>query len=307
MSNRCSLIRDGRKRLRQTTSRLRRRIRHTHGGIDFARIANSILSGSGPPAKYEAILGDSHTTWSRSELILHQLMEVARISALAEMASGLAHELNQPLGAIATFSQAGERMLNRPEPLIGRAVDVFRHINHEALSAGNDIQRIRRIFERDIPARTRCHIPDLIEELRPVLHVLALRIKGDLRVTARTALPDVVVDRLRIQHVLFALTQNAVDSSARSESPLVWIDVTADRYAVQTNIIDSGAGVPEDLREQLFQPFFTTKAQGTGLGLASCRAIVESHAGAIGFDNLPAGGSCFWFRIPIAEVELEHP
>jgi two-component system sensor kinase FixL len=305
MSARCCYIRDERNGLRQATGGLRRRIRQTRDGIDSARIAKSILSRPGPPAKYEAILGDSHTNWSGSELILHQLMEVARISALAEMASGLAHELNQPLGAIATFSQAGERMLNRPEPLIRRALDVFRHINHEALSAGDDIQRIRRIFERDIPARTRCQIPELIEELRPVLHVLALHIKGDLRVTARSALPDVVVDRLRIQHVLFALTQNAVDASAQSESPLVWIDVTADRYAVQTNIIDSGPGVPEELREQLFQPFFTTKTQGTGLGLASSRAIVESHEGTIGFDNLPAGGSCFWFRIPIAEKEPE--
>jgi C4-dicarboxylate-specific signal transduction histidine kinase len=305
MSARCSPIRDERKGLRKATGGLRRRIRQTRVGIHSARIAKSILSRPGPPAKYEAILGDSHTTWSGSELILHQLMEVARISALAEMASGLAHELNQPLGAIATFSQAGERMLNRPEPLIGRALDVFRHINHEALSAGDDIQRIRRIFERDIPARTRCQIPELIEELRPVLHVLALRIKGDLRVTVRSAVPDVVVDRLRIQHVLFALTQNAVDASAQSESPLVWVDVTADRYAVQTNIIDSGPGVPEELREQLFQPFFTTKTQGTGLGLASSRAIVESHEGTIGFDNLPAGGSCFWFRIPIAEKEPE--
>ncbi len=307
MSARCSDIRDERKALRKATGGLRRRIRQTPHGIHSARIAKSILSRPGPTAKYEAILGDSHTNWSGSELILHQLMEVARISALAEMASGLAHELNQPLGAIATFSQAGERMLNRPEPLIGRALDVFRHINHEALSAGDDIQRIRRIFERDIPARTRCQIPELIEELRPVLHVLALRIKGDLRVTARSALPDVVVDRLRIQHVLFALTQNAVDASAQSESPLVWIDVTADRYAVQTNIIDSGTGVPEEMREQLFQPFFTTKTQGTGLGLASSRAIVESHEGTIGFDNLPAGGSCFWFRVPIAEKELEQP
>ena len=83
-------------------------------------------------------------------------MEITRISALTEMASGLSHELNQPLDAIALFSQAGERMLNRPEPLVGRALEVFRHINHEALGAVEDIQRIRRIFERDTPQRTRC-------------------------------------------------------------------------------------------------------------------------------------------------------
>jgi len=247
------------------------------------------------------------STWSGSEVILHQLLEIARLSALAEMASGLAHELNQPLGAIVTFSQAGERMLDRPQPLVNRALDVFRHIYDEALGAGEDIRRIRRLFERDTPERTRCQMPELIEELRPVLHVLALRINGDLRVTARSALPDLVVDRLRIQHVLFALTQNAVDASTQtSESPSVRIDVCADRYAVQTSVIDSGPGVPADLRDQVFRPFFTTKPRGTGLGLASSRAIVESHDGTMGFDNLPAGGSCFWFRLPIAEIRSEQ-
>ena len=250
----------------------------------------------------EANLGETKTTLSDSELILHQLIEIARTSALAEMASGLSHELNQPLGAIAIFSQAGERMLDRPEPLVGRALEVFRHITHEALDAGAAIQRIRRIFERGTPQRTRCQMPDLIEELRPVLHVLVLRIKGDLRVTTHSPVPDLVVDRPGIQHVLFALAQNAMDASAQMpDSPLVWIDVSADRYAVQTSVIDSGPGVPADLRDQLFRPFFTTKPQGTGLGLASSRAIVESHDGTIGFDNLPAGGSRFWFRLPVAE------
>jgi C4-dicarboxylate-specific signal transduction histidine kinase len=251
--------------------------------------------------KQEAILVDEKVNWPGAERILHQLMEIARVSALAEMASGLAHELNQPLGAIATFSQAGERMLNRPEPLVSRALDVFRHINQEALGAAEDIVRIRRLFERDVPERTRCQMPDLIEELRPVLHVLAMRNKGDVRVTTRSALPDVIIDRLRIQHVLLALVQNAVDAGAeKSASPMVWIDVSVDRHAVQTSVIDSGPGVPKELRDQLFRPFFTTKPKGTGLGLASSRAIVESHEGTIGFDNLPAGGSCFWFRLPVA-------
>src|SRR5271167_2090430 len=83
-----------------------------------------------------------------SESILNQLMEIARISALAEMASGIAHELNQPLGAIATFSQAGDRLLNRPEPLVAQALDVFRQINAAAMGAGEGIRRIRRLVDR---------------------------------------------------------------------------------------------------------------------------------------------------------------
>jgi len=237
-----------------------------------------------------------------ADLILKQLMEIARASALAEMASGVAHELNQPLGAIATFSQAGQRMLDRPEPMVARALDVFRQINLEALAAGEGIQRIRRLFGQELPKRTRCRLPDLIAELQPVLDAMVLNI-GGVRVDVSPPIPDLVIDRLRIQHVLCALTQNAIEASAQANSPpTIRIDVSSDRYTVETGVSDSGPGVPADLQDQLFKPFFTTKPQGTGLGLASSRAIIESHDGAIGFVNLPAGGSRFWFRLPVAET-----
>ncbi len=238
---------------------------------------------------------------SGSEPILKRLLEIARASVLAEMASGVAHELNQPLGAIATFAQAGERMLDRPSPMVARALDVFRQINQEALGAGEGIKRIRRLFEQGSPQRIRCHMPELVEELRPVLEILVNRIDGGVRVEMPDAVPELLIDRMRIQHVLYALAQNAVDAGLQlSPAPSIRIDVSADRYAVETGITDSGPGVPAELQQQLFRPFFTTKPQGTGLGLASSRAIVESHDGTMGFANLPAGGSRFWFRLPLA-------
>jgi len=246
-------------------------------------------------------LDEIKTNRPGSHHMLKQLMEFARVSALAEMASGVAHELNQPLGAIATFAQAGERMLNRPDPMVTRALDVFRQINQAALGAGDGIRRIRGLFEQGMPTRTRCQLPELVAELRPVLDVLALRTKSTVSVDVPDSVPDLLVDRLRIQHVLFALAQNAVDAGAQaSTTPSIRIDVSADRYSVETGVTDSGGGVPADVRGQVFRPFFTTKPQGTGLGLASSRAIIESHEGTIGFDNLPAGGSRFWFRLPIA-------
>ena len=246
-------------------------------------------------------LGESNEKGPGSDRILEQLMEIARASALAEMASGIAHELNQPLGTIATFAQAGERMLNRPEPMVSHALDVFRQINQAALGAGEGIQRIRRLFRQGSPARTRCQLPELIAELRPVLDALALRTRSTVSVDLPDSVPDLLIDRLRIQHVLFALAQNAVDAGAQaSETPSIRIDVSADRYSVETGVTDSGAGVPADVREQLFRPFFTTKPQGNGLGLASSRTIIESHEGTMGFDNLSAGGSRFWFRLPVA-------
>jgi signal transduction histidine kinase len=248
-------------------------------------------------------LGEIKTEWPGPDLILRQLLEIARTSALAEMASGVAHELNQPLGAIATFSQAGERMLDRSEPMVGGALDVFRQINLEALGAGESIKRIRRLFEQEAPQRTRCQLSELVAELRPVLDILASRTHADLRVEARRPIPDLLIDRTRIQHVLYALFQNAVDAGAPAlQTPSILIDISADRYSVETGVTDSGPGVPADLQAKLFRPFFTTKPNRTGLGLASSRAIIESHDGTLGFDNLPAGGSRFWFRLPVAET-----
>lgn len=239
--------------------------------------------------------------WLGSSVLLQRLMEIARASALAEMASGVAHELNQPLGAIATFAQAGERMLDRPEPMVNRALDAFRQISQEALGAGEGIKRIRRLFEHESPNRTLCQMSEIIEELRPVLEGLALRVNGIVSVHATQQLPQVLVDRARIQHVIYALTDNAVDASGPGgERPPIAIDLSANQYSIETGISDAGGGIPQDVQSQLFRPFFTTKANGTGLGLASSRAIIESHDGTIGFENLPEGGSRFWFRLPRA-------
>jgi len=195
-------------------------------------------------------LSEFKTNGSDSDLILKQLMEYARVSALAEMASGVAHELNQPLGAIATFAQAGERMLNGPDPMVNPALDVFRQINQAALGAGEGIQRIRRLFEQALPTRTRCQLPDLIAELRPALDVLALRTGSQVKVDIPGPVPDLLLDRLRIQHVLFALAQNAVDAGAQvSDTPSIRMDVSAERYSLETGVMDSGAGVPTNVQE----------------------------------------------------------
>jgi two-component system sensor kinase FixL len=233
--------------------------------------------------------------------LLSQLMEIARISALTELASGIAHELNQPLGAIATFAQAGERMLNRANPMVNETLDVLRQINDSALGAGEGIRRIRRLFDQDAAERSSCHMTQLIDELKPVLNVLAQRVGGLLSVDVASSLPAISADRLRIQHVVVALVQNACDASAQGKStPRIAITASSDRYTVEIAVNDTGTGVPETIRRSLFRPFFTTKERGTGLGLASSKAIIEAHEGTIGFENLSLGGSRFWFRLPVA-------
>ena len=118
-------------------------------------------------------VSDLEPGWVGSEVILRQFVEIARSSALSEMASAIAHEINQPLGAIATFSQAGDRLLNRADPMGGRALEVFREINSEALAAGDGIRRIRKLLESATPDRSLGRIQPVIEELRPVLEMMA--------------------------------------------------------------------------------------------------------------------------------------
>jgi two-component system sensor kinase FixL len=233
--------------------------------------------------------------------LLEQLMQVARVSALEEMASGFAHELNQPIGAIATFAQAAERMLARPDPSIASALEVLRYISTEALNAGHGIRKIRSLFNRSDTPRAICQLPDVLGELLPALRLLARRHNVEVQTAVAGSLPDVSIDRLRIQHVLFVLVQNALEAPARYDAtPSVRIEIASDRYAVLASVTDCGIGIGADAREQLFRPFFTTKPQGTGLGLASSRAIIEAHEGKIGYENTAGGGARFWFTLPAA-------
>lgn len=248
-------------------------------------------------------MNDVKPDWAGTEPMLKQLLEMARQAALAEMAGGIAHELNQPLGAIATYAQAGDRLLNRPEPLVGRALDVFRQITAEALAAGEEIRRIRGRFDHGSAERRCSQLPTIIEELRPVLEVMAHCACVDLTLALEEAVPDVMVEKLPIQHVVFTLVQNALCACADSDRPRrTRLAVGADRYAVEVSVADSGPGIANDASPRIFRPFFTTKPCGAGLGLASCRAIVEAHGGTIGFESVTEGGTRFWFRLPLIDA-----
>ena len=265
--------------------------------MEFAGVVRAGLGQAGTMSTPLKVMTGKQMQDSR--VLLEQLLQVARMSALEEMASGIAHELNQPIGAITTFAQAGQRMLERPQPMVGEAAEVMRHISNEALNAGEGIRRIRSLFHGHHAERTDCYLADVVAELMPVLELLAVRSGATLQFSSQRALPSVAIDRLRIQHVLFALVQNALEAPTRNgETPQVRIDVSSDRYNVRVTVEDSGLGIPDEAREQLFRPFFTTKTHGTGLGLASSRAVAESHEGSLDVENVAGGGTRFCLRLP---------
>lgn len=236
-----------------------------------------------------------------SPRLVEELLQIARLSALEEMASGFAHELNQPIGAITTFAQAGQRMLDRPQPMVQPALEVLHHVSNEALKAGEGIHRIRKLFGPTPTARAESVLADVVNELLPVLRLLAKRYATIVSVDIAQDIPVVIIDARRIQHVLYTLVQNALEAQGGApDDRRVRIEISGDRYCATVSVIDRGNGIADDVRGHLFRPFFTTKQNGTGLGLASSRAIVEEHDGTIGFDNIASGGTRFWFRLPAA-------
>ena len=237
--------------------------------------------------------------------LLEQLMTISRAAVLEEMASGIAHELNQPLGAIVTFAQAGERIVKRPDATPESIGEVFRLISKEALAAAEGIRRMRRLFDRASLERTASSMADVLSEIAPMLELLGLQTNVRLQLDVQDDLCPVSIDRLRIQHVLFTLVQNAFEAARASEAPAVFVAASGDRYGVEIAVIDSGPGIAPEHRSQLFHPFFTTKPAGTGLGLTSARAIVEAHQGTIGFDRTERG-TRFWFRLP-ASTDTDIP
>lgn len=233
--------------------------------------------------------------------LIEQVLDIARVSSLEEMASGFAHELNQPLGAVTTFAQAAKRMLARPEPMVKEALEVLEHISDEALKAGEGIRQIRRLFHRRNSVGSAHSMGDLIMELQPLLGPLAKRNGVRLEIGIAPGVPKVIIDKLRIQHVVLALFLNAIEASQPSQThPSIDIEVKADPYFVETSITDQGVGIDANSIQHIFMPFFTTKSHGTGLGLASSRAIIEALGGTIGFEPASQGGTRFWFKIPIS-------
>jgi len=241
--------------------------------------------------------------------LTEQLLGVARTAALEEMASGIAHELNQPLGAIVTFAQAGERILQRPDAPLTSVREVLQFISKEALAAGAGIQRMRQLFARGTLSKVRCSMADTLQELAPLLDSLASQYRreggGQVRVELelQPELPQVSIDRLRVQYVVYALATNAFEASTSGTAERIRIVAGGDRYAVEVSVQDAGPGIPPAQQAQIFHPFFSTKPSGTGLGLAAARAIIEAHEGSIGFVATEPNGTRFWFKVPVGEQE----
>jgi two-component system sensor kinase FixL len=236
-----------------------------------------------------------------------ELLHVSRLSEMGEMASGLAHELNQPLTAIINYLQACRRLLS--DSAMGgndRIGALMQKSIAQAERAGNVIQHLRRFIARGETEHNAEEIGSVIEE---AAH-LALIGAGEQGIHARfdlaEDLPPVLIDKVQIQQVIINLVRNSVDALTGMGQGLITIRAAQSHELVEIEVCDTGPGLDEKVASRLFQPFVTTKPGGLGIGLSICRTIAEAHDGKLWATSNPGGGTIFHLTLPRAPGPEEH-
>jgi two-component system sensor kinase FixL len=248
-------------------------------------------------------LTERQLTENRMQELQSELLHVSRLSDVGQMASALAHELNQPLAAIVNYVQATRRMLQASAtPTAPRILETMDKAVAQAARAGEIIQHLRSFIRKGETERSMEDLSKMVEEATALGLVGAKEsgIKVQIELSAET-LP-VFIDKVQIQQVVFNLIRNSVE--ALPESDVRELTVTTRRVEcgmALAAVSDSGPGLAPSVAEQLFQPFVTTKEKGMGLGLSICRSIIEAHGGRLWATPNPTRGVTFQFSIPMAD------
>jgi two-component system sensor kinase FixL len=246
-------------------------------------------------------LSERQATEARLQELQSEIVHMSRLSAMGEMASALAHELNQPLSAIANYLSGARRLLERAEVNEPRAGEALEKAGDQALRAGEIIRRLRDFLARGEGERRIEHLPKLVQEACALALVGVKEHGVRVRYEFAEDAARVVADRVQVQQVVLNLVRNAIDAMA--EHPrrdlLVSTAVVDDEMAL-VSVADTGPGIDEAAAARLFQPFVTTKPSGMGVGLSISRTIVESHGGRIWTEPNPGGGAIFRFTLRLA-------
>jgi C4-dicarboxylate-specific signal transduction histidine kinase len=232
---------------------------------------------------------------------MEQMAHIDRFNTMGEMAAGIAHEINQPLTAIATYSQACQRLISAGMASETEVLDVMGQISKEALRAGNIVHQLRALVHKQKSSRVECDINEVIREVIELAGVDARHKDLALELVLQDALSPVVVDRIQIQQVTLNLIRNALDATVSSgcKECRVIVRTRGVKDAVEVSVVDNGIGLPPDIENQLFRTFFTTKETGMGMGLPISRSIITSHGGRLWFTRNKDRGVTFSFTLPL--------
>jgi C4-dicarboxylate-specific signal transduction histidine kinase len=229
----------------------------------------------------------------------------SRLTTMGEMASSLAHELNQPLTAIANYSMGAVAMVKAGHTDMATLLPALEKAAAQAQRAGKIISRIRDFVKRSEPRRQNVPIQTIVDNAISLAEIHARKRQVEIVRHIPDQLPDVYADPILIEQVLLNLLKNGLESMDQAGLNTLELDVSLHDNQIEVAVKDRGHGLAEP--ERLFEPFFSTKSEGLGMGLNICRTIIESHHGRLWATNNPVGGTIFRFTLPCASnLEAEH-
>lgn len=235
------------------------------------------------------------------------LAHVQRLHLVNQMAALLAHEIHQPLGAIANYAQGGVHRLRDRRVELSELLPVLEKIAAEALRAGGILRGVRRLVGRQASVLEPVDVNAAVNDAIHVLELSARRNHVRLEMAVTSTQPFIIADKTQVEQVLVNLLLNGIDAaSGTAGARQVQVDTQIEDGAVAITVSDNGPGIPPEAADKLFTPFYTTKAHGLGMGLAISRSIVEAHGGALSHTSNAMGGAAFRIAFPLAAGGAVH-
>ena len=239
-----------------------------------------------------------------AEVLHGRMLQVSRLATIGEMAAGVAHELNQPLTAIANYAQACDRLLGRPGADLNDVRTALREIASQAVRAGDILRRLRSLARSQSMQREPAEINAAVEAIRDFILADARMHRAQVHFELAERLAPVSIDAVQIQHVILNLVRNGLEAPAPADGvtrELTLRTSAAPDGDIEIAIIDNGVGLSPQALERMFDPFFSTKPEGTGLGLAISNTVVRAHGGTLGYVPNAPRGARFYIRLPAAD------
>jgi two-component system sensor kinase FixL len=260
--------------------------------------------GWGGSIRFVAMMRDltDHKRAEDRTLRLHtDMINASRLATMGEMAAAMAHEINQPLAAIANYASAGKRMLKGGEGDIEIVISALDGISTQAHRAGEIIRRLRSFVRPEMVQRETASLSTIVHGILPLAELDARANNIALEIDVPEDLPDIEADQVQIQQVILNLLRNGIDAMVDVNPEDRQLTLTASADAddnIRIDVIDRGNGISEEVGAKLFNPFYTTKQSGMGMGLAICQTIVKSHGGTLSCANNLDSGATFSVTLP---------
>lgn len=250
-------------------------------------------------------LSQQHATEAKIKDLERQLFHTDRLLTLGELTAGIAHEINQPLTAIAAYADAARHLVEKmPESLDPAVQDICSRISEQSRRAAAVVSRLRMQVRSGTSKKARCSMISIINNVLLLFDYNVNKNSISIHTDVAEDLPDVYLDEIQIQQILVNLIKNGMDSilECGSQSGRIDIRVVKTPEELHVSVQDNGAGISADGLTHLFEPFYTSKAQGVGLGLSICKNIASAHGGTLICDSSQPGETRFLLTLPLSSI-----